>query len=82
VTDRNGGEQKMMGAGNEDARFAGKVAFVTGAARFITPQRPAMRYSARTTVTLKSSLWRSIASISASNSPIRTMPPKYGASLS
>ena len=35
---------------------------------------PAMRHSARSIVTLKSSLWRSIASISPSNSPIRTMP--------
>jgi len=33
-------------------------------------------------VTLKSSLWRSIASISPSNSPIRTMPLKNAASLS
>ncbi len=43
---------------------------------------PAMRHSARSIVTLKSSLWRSIASISPSNSPIRTMPLKNGASLS
>jgi hypothetical protein len=39
---------------------------------------PAMRYSARSIVTLKSSLWRS----SASSSPMRTMPLKNGASLS
>jgi hypothetical protein len=43
---------------------------------------PAMRYSARSIVTLKSPLWRSIASISLSNSPMRTMPLKNGASLS
>ena len=43
---------------------------------------PAMRYSARSIVTLKSSLWPSIASISPSNSPISTMPLKNGASLS
>ena len=33
-------------------------------------------------VTLKSSLCRSIASMSPSNSPIRTIPLKNGASLS
>lgn len=35
---------------------------------------PAMHYSTRSIVTLKSSLWRSITSISPSNSPIRTIP--------
>jgi len=39
-------------------------------------------YPARSIVTVKSWLWRSIASISPSNSPIRTMPLKNGASLS
>ena len=39
-------------------------------------------HSARSTVALKSSLWRLIASISPSNSPMRTMPLKNGASLS
>jgi hypothetical protein len=43
---------------------------------------PAMRHLARSIVTLKSPLWRSIASISLSNSPICTMPLKNGASLS
>jgi NAD(P)-dependent dehydrogenase (short-subunit alcohol dehydrogenase family) len=32
VTERNDAEEQLMGAGNEDGRFAGKVAFVTGAA--------------------------------------------------
>lgn len=32
MIERNDGEEQMMGAGNEDGRFAGKVAFVTGAA--------------------------------------------------
>jgi DUF218 domain len=41
---------------------------------------PAIRHSARSIVTSKSSLWPSIASSSPSNSPIRTMPLKYGAS--
>jgi hypothetical protein len=43
---------------------------------------PATRHSARSIVTLKSSLWRLIASISLSNWPMRTMPLKNGASLS
>jgi NAD(P)-dependent dehydrogenase (short-subunit alcohol dehydrogenase family) len=32
VTDGNDAEEQIMGAGNEDGQFAGKVAFVTGAA--------------------------------------------------
>jgi hypothetical protein len=43
---------------------------------------PAVRYCARSIVTLKSSLWRSSASRSPSNSPMCTMPLKNGASLS
>jgi hypothetical protein len=39
-------------------------------------------HSARSIVTLKSPPWRSIASIPPSNSPMRTMPLKNGASLS
>jgi hypothetical protein len=41
-----------------------------------------MRHSARSTVAVKSWLWRWIASIALSNSPIWTMPLKNGASLS
>jgi hypothetical protein len=44
------------------------------AASALIRKHAAMRHSARSIVTLKSSLWRSIASISPSNSPIRTMP--------
>jgi hypothetical protein len=43
---------------------------------------PVGRYSARSMVTLKSSDWRSIASMSPSNWPMRTTPLKNGASLS
>ena len=32
MIERNDGEEQTMGADNEDERFAGKVAFVTGAA--------------------------------------------------
>ena len=51
-------------------------------AEVLLQMMPTMRHSARSIVTLKSFLWRSIASISPSNSPIRTMPLKNGASLS
>jgi NAD(P)-dependent dehydrogenase (short-subunit alcohol dehydrogenase family) len=32
VTESNNGEEQIMNAGNENGSFAGKVAFVTGAA--------------------------------------------------
>jgi hypothetical protein len=50
--------------------------------RFASRLRESRRYSARSVVTLKSSLWRSSASMAPSNSPMRTMPLKNGASSS
>jgi hypothetical protein len=58
------------------------LAPLDGAAGVVGLPHRGVGYSARSIVTLKSPPWRSIASISPSNSPIRTMPLKNGASLS